>query len=327
MRAIVIERYGDPEVLRVQQRPDPEPKPGEIVVEVKAFGLNRAETHMRSGAWGDVAEITGIECVGIVRADPDGRFSPGEKVAALMGGMGRTINGSYAELARVPAANVVPLASNLAWEELAAIPESYATAWSCLCGNLALAAGQVVVIRAATSALGQAAINIAVEIGARVIATTRTLKRRSMLEALGASEVLLEAPDLARRVRELHPRGVDAVLDIVGSSTILDSLAMARRYGRVCLVGLLDHAAPIAKFDPLFQMPFGGVHFSSFVSAFTYGAPDYPLTDVPLQAIVDRVAAGTYKAKPAKVFRFEEIVDAHRLMEASQANGKIVVRV
>ena len=327
MRAIVIERYGDPAVLKVEQRPDPEPKPGEVVIEVRAFGINRAESHMRSGAWGDVAEISGIECVGTVKADPAGRFVPGQTVAALMGGMGRSINGSYAELARVPAANVVPLASTLAWEDLAAIPESYATAWSCLGGNLALAAGQLLVIRGATSALGQAALNIAVETGARVIATTRNPKRRPLLEALGAGEVLQEAPDLARQIRERHPRGVDAVLDIIGSSTILDSLAMARRYGRVCLVGLLDHAQPIAKFDPLFQMPFAGVHLSSFVSAFTYGAPDYPLTDVPLQAMVDRVANGTYKAKPARVFRFEEIVDAHRLMEANEAGGKIVVRV
>lgn len=117
------------------------------------------------------------------------------------------------------------------------------------------------------------------------------------------------------------------MLDIIGNSTILDSLAMARRYGRVCLVGLLDHAPPLESFNPLFQMPFCGVHFSSFASAFTYGAPDYPLTDVPLQEIVDRVAAGRYKAKPARVFGFDEIQAAHRLMEANEANGKLVVRL
>jgi NADPH:quinone reductase-like Zn-dependent oxidoreductase len=327
MRAIVIRQYGGPEELSFAERPDPQPKPGHVVVEVKAFGLNRAEIYMRSGAWGDVAEITGIECVGTVRSDPDGRFTPGQKVTALMGGMGRTINGSYAELVSAPAANVAPIATNLSWEDLAAIPESFATAWSCLHGNLQIAPGQTVVIRGATSALGQAAINIAVDAGARVIGTTRDARKRGMLEAHGAAEVLIEAADLSRRLRENHPRGVDAVLDIVGNSTILDSLAMARRYGSVCLVGLLDHAAPIAEFNPLFQMPFGGVHFSSFVSAFTYGTPDFPLTEVPLQAIVDRAAAGAYKAVPAKVFRFEDIRDAHQLMEANEANGKIVVRM
>ncbi len=327
MRAIVIKQYGGPDQLQIAERPAPDAQPGQVVVEVKAIGLNRAELYMRAGAWGDVAEITGIECVGTVRSDPDGRFTAGQKVAALMGGMGRTINGSYAELVRVPAANVVPIATNLSWEEFAAIPETFATAWSCLHGNLALAAGQVLVIRGATSALGRAAINIAAEAGARIIATTRNPKRAAMLEANGATEIMIEAPDLSRRVRERHPRGVDAVLDIVGNSTILDSLAMARRYGRVCLAGLLDHGDPIANFNPLFQMPFGGVHFSSFASAFTYGTPDYPLTEIPLQTIIDRVAAGTYAAKPARVLRFDEIREAHRLMEANEANGKVVVRL
>jgi NADPH2:quinone reductase len=327
MRAIIIKQYGGPDELIIAERPDPAPKPGHVVVEVKAFGLNRADIIMRSGAWGDVAEITGIEGVGIVRSDAEGRFMPGQKVAALLGGMGRTINGSYAELTSVPATNVLPLASSLSWEDLAAIPESYATAWSCLHGNLAIAPGQTLVIRGATSALGQAAINIAADSGARVIATTRNAARRAMLETLGATEVLIEAADLSRRVRELHPKGVDAVLDIIGSSTILDSLAMARRYGRVCLVGLLDHADGVENFNPLFQMPFGGVHFSSFVSAFTYGTPDYPLTDVPLQTIIDRVTAGAYRAKPTKVFGFDEIREAHRLIEANQAGGKVVVRM
>jgi NADPH2:quinone reductase len=151
MRAIVIKQYGGPEVLAVEERPDPEPKPGHVVIEVKAFGLNRAESYMRSGAWGDVAEITGIECVGIVRSDPDGRFAPGQKVAGLMGGMGRLINGSYAELTRVPSTNVVAVVTNLPWEEFAAISESYATAWSAVRENLALLPGRTLLVRGATS--------------------------------------------------------------------------------------------------------------------------------------------------------------------------------
>jgi NADPH:quinone reductase len=327
MRAIVIKEYGGPEVLTLTERPTPTLTNGQVLIEVKAFGLNRAETYMRAGAWGDVAEITGIECVGVVQSDPDGRFTSGQRVTALVGSMGRTLNGSYAELTCMPATNVAPLATNLSWEDLAAIPESYATAWACLYGNLALASGQTIVVRAATSALGQAAINIATHAGARVIATTRNAARRTLLEQLGASEILIEAADLSRRVRELYSTGVDAVLDIVGNSTVLDSLAMARRGGRVCLAGLLDHAAPIAQFNPLFQMPFGGVHLSSFASAFALGTPDYPLSEIPLQTIVDRAAAGIYKTKPAKVFAFDEIREAHRLMEANKANGKLVVRL
>src|SRR5882724_3015289 len=232
MRAIVIKQYGGPHVMAIEERPDPKLEAGQDVIEVKAFGVNHAETHMRQGNWPEIAEISGIECAGLVQADPTGRFSPGQKVVAFMGGMGRSIGGSYAELTRVPSSNVMPIKTDLPWEALAAIPESYATAWACLHGNLALGAGQTIVIRGATSALGQAAVNIAAHGGARVIATTRNAKRAAMLEMIGAKEILLETPELSARVRERWPEGVDAVLELVGNSTVLDSLRMVRRDGR-----------------------------------------------------------------------------------------------
>jgi NADPH2:quinone reductase len=325
MRAIVIKQYGGPEVLALEERPIPQPKPGHVIIEVKAFGLNHAEIYFRKGAWGDVAEISGIECVGVVKSDPDRRFIAGQKVMAIVGGMGRSFNGSYAEVASVPASNVVAVKTDLPWEELAAIPESYATAWSSLSGILKVTAGQIVAIRGATSALGQAAVNIAAHAGARVIATTRNATRASMLENLGAKEVLLESSELSKRIRERHPQGIDAVLDIVGNTTVLDSLAMLRRGGHVCLVGFLGGGGPLTL-EPVFQMP-SGTHLSVFASALVTGTPEFPLSEIPFQDIVDRVAAGTYKAKPAKVFRFEDIQEAHRLMESNQANGKLVVRL
>ena len=326
MRAVVIEEFGGPEQLALRERPEPTPLPGHVVIEVKAFGLNHAEIYFRKGVWGDVARVSGIECVGVVRADPDGRFAAGQKVAALMGGMGRTIDGSYAGLTRVPAANVVAVDTALSWEELAAIPESYATAWTCLDRNLALKPGQTVLIRGATSALGQAAANIAVGIGAHVIATTRNPDRLSCLRALGAHSPMRDGATLSQEVRRHHPKGIDAVLDLVGNSTLLDSLAMVRPDGRVCMAGFLGGGAPLAAFDPLLHMP-SGVHLSFFASAFTFGSPDYPLSGVPLQQMIERAASGAYKAKPARVFRLDEIQDAHRLMESGEANGKIVVRV
>jgi len=325
MRAIVIRQFGGPEQLAIEQLADPEPKPGLVTIEVKAFGVNHAETHMRKGEWAEAAKVSGIECVGVVKADPDGKFKPGQKVATLMGGLGRSLNGSYAECTQAPATNVVPIESRLAWEELAAIPESYATAWMCLHGNLQVRRGETLVLRGATSALGQAALNTAAAEGVTVIATTRNRERFATLEGLGASEVLQEGPEMSRRVRELYPKGVDAVLELVGNSTLLDSLKMLRRGGRLCEAGWLGGLAPIAEFNPLMQMP-SGVQLSLFGS-FVFGTPEFPLTEVPLQTIVDRVAQGTYKAKPARVFRFEEIQEAHRLMESNQANGKIVVVV
>jgi len=301
MRAIVRKQYGEADQLAIEQRPQPQPRPGEVLVEIRAFGLNRAEIYMRRGAWGEVAEISGIECVGLVQADPAGRFAAGQKVAALLGGMGRGIPGSYAEYVCVPAAHVVPLRTQLSWEELAAIPESYATAWTCLHRNLALVPGRTLLIRGASSALGQAALNIAAQLGAQVIAATRRPERGEALRQLGAQQVLPEEPRLSQRVRELHPRGIDAVLDLVGSE-------------------------PLAGFNPMQHLP-SGVQLSFFGSAFAYGTPDYPLSEVPLQAIVDHVADGTYQAQPARVFRFEQIQEAHRLMESDLAGGKLVVRV
>src|SRR2546430_6932909 len=186
MRPIVIQQFGGPEQLVIQHVAPPEPLSGQVLIEVKAFGVNHAETHMRKGEWAEAAKVSGIECVGQVKSCPGGRFAPGTKVAALMGGMGRSINGSYAEFTCVPAANVVPIESALPWEELAAIPESYATAWTCLHPNLALANGQRLLIRGATSALGLAALNIAAHAGARVVATTRKSERIPKLLALGA---------------------------------------------------------------------------------------------------------------------------------------------
>jgi NADPH:quinone reductase len=324
MQAIVIQRYGGPEQLVMKELPDPQPASGQVVIEVKAFGLNHAEIYFRKGEWGDVAKVSGIECVGVVKSDPAGRLREGQKVAALMGGMGRTFNGSYAGLTRVPAANVVPIESNLTWAELAAIPESYATAWTCLNRNLALRSGHGLLVRGGTSALGQAAINIAAQAGAHVIATTRRADRVETLKSIGAKNVLLETPKLSPAVRELFPRGINSVLELVGNSTLLDSLAMVRPDGRVCLAGFLGGGAPIDGFNPLMHMP-SGVHFSFFASAFTFGSEEYPLQQIPFQTIVDRAAEGLYKAKPARVFRFKEIQEAHRLMESGDANGKIVV--
>src|SRR5215470_8028149 len=325
MRAIVIKEYGGPDVLAVERRPQPNPEPGQVVIQVKAFGVNHAETHMREGKWPEIAEISGIECAGLVHADSSGRFAPDQKVVAFMGGMGRSIAGSYAEFTRVPSSNVLPVNTELPWEDLAAIPESYATAWLCLHGNLALSAGQTIVIRGATSALGQAAVNIAAHAGARVIATTRNPERAATLEAIGAKEILIEGRELSARLRERHPEGVDAVLELVGNSTVLDSLRMVRRDGRLCEAGWLGGLAPIADFNPVAQLP-SRVHFSLFGS-FVFGTPDFAVSEIPMQTIVDRVAAGRYKTRPVKVFPFEAIQDAHRLMESGEANGKIVVRL
>src|ERR1700759_1490980 len=202
MRAIVLEKFGGLDSLVYTDIPKPLPKEGEAVIKVRGFGINHAELHMRRGEWAEAAEVSGIECVGIVDSCPGGEFPVGAKVAALMGGLGRTINGSYAEHTRVRAANVVLIESDLPWAQLAALPETYATAWTCLFRNLNLADGQTLVVRGATSSFGQAAVKLAVAAGARVVATTRSRERFDMLEEFGVARVELEVPDLSARIAE-----------------------------------------------------------------------------------------------------------------------------
>src|SRR5262249_6823116 len=156
---------------------------------------------------------------------------------------------------RAPVTNVAAIESGLSWADLAAIPETYSTAWTCLFRNLEVTAGQTLVIRGATSSFGQAALNMAVNAGAKGIATTRSRAQFRMLEKLGAVWAEVERPDLSKRIAEAGK--IDAVLDLVGNSTILDSLDMLRRGGRACLAGWLGGLAPITDFNPLLQMASG----------------------------------------------------------------------
>jgi NADPH:quinone reductase-like Zn-dependent oxidoreductase len=335
MNAVVFEEFGTPEVLKMKQVPTPEPKPDHAIIKIRSFGINHAEMHMRRGEWAESMPIIGIECVGLVVACPGGEFAIGTPVAAVMGGLGRTINGSYAEYTSVPVGNVVKLGESeedlkklgLEWEQVAAIPETYATAWTVLFRNLEVKAGDRLLIRGGTSSFGRAAINLSVQTGAEVTATTRNTERFADLKSLGANEVLLEASDLSTRLLGEGRKKFDAVLELVGNSTLLDSLNLVRRGGRLCLAGFLGGLAPISDFNPLLQMA-SGVHFS-FFGSFVFGKPEFPLSDVPLKDILGLVAENKFKAEPGRVWKFEEedIREAHRHMEESKADGKMVVVV
>lgn len=323
MKAIVIKKFGDPSNLVLQDMPMAQAKPGEIVIRVKAFGVNRAESYMRRGLWGDVAKISGIECVGEVAHDPSGALQQGQCVAAIMGGMGRSINGSYAEYTCLPSGNVFTLETTLDWSELAAIPESYATAWSCLHENMQLKGGDTVLIRGGTSALGQAAINIATNTPAvTVLATTRDEQKSALLKALGVDTVFIDNENLSETIRERYPAGIDGVLDIIGNSSLIDSLKMGKKGARVCTAGFLGGIEAIA-FNPLTDLP-PGVNLSFFAS-FMLGTKNFPLSNVPMQTIVTQVERGNYRAKPAVVLGFTALTKAHELLESNTVNGKIVV--
>jgi NADPH2:quinone reductase len=323
MQAMVISEPGGPEVLQIQELPDPTPGPREVLIRVEAFGINHAETHMRKGEWPEATPVSGIEAVGTVVADTSRRLAAGQKVATVMGGLGRTRNGSYAEYTVASSEMVVPIETDLSWTDLAAVPESYATAWITLHDNLKLTSAESLLIRGATSALGLAALNIASDLGATVIATTRRQGRAQALLDLGARKVIIDNGEIADQVREHAPGGVDAVLDLVGNSVLRDSLRATHARGRVCQAGFLGGLAPVQDFVPMFDLP-SGVQLS-FFGSFELGTEAFPLSQIPLQSIVSKVQAGDYKAAPVKVFTFDDIAEAHVLMERSAAFGKMVV--
>lgn len=322
MDAIVITRFGGPEVLQHKQLPKPTPIPDEILIHVKAFGLNHAEIHMRKGEWDEWDPITGLECVGTVEACPGGEVPIGSKVIGVMGGMGRNRPGGYAEFVNVPVSNVIRVDTAMSWENLAALPEVYCTAYTCLFTILGLHRGETLLIRGATSTLGQAALNLAVSAGAAVTATTRQEARFSVLKKMGAADTKQESKDLGSQFGQ-NPR-FDTVLNLIGNSVLLESIRLTRPGGRMLQAGWLGGLDPVPDFNPMLQME-PGVHFSLFHSK-VLGSPDFPLSRIPLQDIVGRIEVGEWEAKPARVFEVGELREAHEMLDSQAAGGKIVVK-
>jgi NADPH:quinone reductase len=324
MRAIVIEKFGGPESLVYREVPKPTAASGEALIHVKAFGVNHAEMHMRRGEWPAYNPITGLECVGVIEDCPGGEFKSGQKVAAMMGGMGLFRPGSYGEFVTCPISNIIALDTDMAWEDLAALPEVYATAYVALHRILEVQKGERLLIRGTTSTIGQAALNLAVNAGILVTATTRSESRFDWLRSMGAKEVFIESSDLPKTLQEKDIPKFDKILNLVGNSVLVQTLSLTRAGGRMLQAGWLGGLEPVKDFNPMVEMAVG-VHFSLLHSK-VLGSEDFPLSSYPLQEIVDKIQRGEWNAKPTKVFDYEDIREAHELLDSHRAAGKIVVK-
>lgn len=321
MRAVVIYETGGPEVLKLETRPVPQAENGKVLIEIKARGLNRSEMFTRWGHSKKVVQfprIMGIECVGVVAACPSGRFREGQQVAAIMGGLGRQFDGGYAEYTLVPESIVIPFESDLPWETLGAVPEMFQTANGALEQGLELQPGETLLIRGGTSSVGMTAAQLAKVMGARVFATTRNPAKADKLKANGADEVILDDGEIAAEVRALVPEGVDKVLELVGPSVMRDSLLCVRPKGICCQVGYLGNQWAFEKFAPLGEIP-------STVRLTAYGGDASDLPPERLQAFLDHLAAGRIQLNVDRIFKLDEMLEAHAWMENNKASGKLVV--
>ena len=236
----------------------------------------------------------------------------------MMGGMGRDFDGSYAELTRVPRRSVYRLRTELPWETLGALPEMFQTSQGSLRVGLRAKAGESLFIRGGTSSIGLCVAAIAKRHGMVVASSSRSESKRARLETAGATHVLLDdGSSMKAKVEEAFGDGADCVLDLVGTKTLKDSLRCCRDGGRVCMTGMLGGEWVWKDFEPFVDVP-NGVFLTS------YGGESENITEPELQDFVDDVEAGRVAVSLDRTFALDDIVEAHRYMEANRARGKIV---
>ena len=322
MRAVVLDAPGPPETLAIRDLPVPTPQPGWVLIEVKAFGLNRSELHTRLGLAEGVTfpRVLGIEATGVVAACPGGEFEPGRQVVTMMGGMGRQFDGGYAEYTCVPAEQVIAFDSGLDWATLGAVPEMVQTSYGSLTVGLDAQPGQSILIRGGTSSVGMATAILAKQRGMTVFSTTRNPARAGSLTAIGVDHVILDDGDVAAQVRAIAPDGVDTALELVGTPTLPDTLRGVRVHGVVCFTGMLSNEWTVRDFYPIDYLP-RGVRLTGYSGE----AGDLPAA--VLQDYLDAVAAGDAQVPLDRAYALDEIVEAHRALEHGHGSGKLVVTV
>lgn len=317
MRAVLLSEPTEAKDVILKDCSIPEVKAGWVLIKVKAFGMNHSEQILRQqeikADYIRKPIIPGIECVGQIVDASDSGYEIGQKVIALMGGMGRSFNGSYAEYVLLPTHHVFAVNSDLPWERLGAVPETYFTAWGSLFECLNLQATDTLLVRGATCALGYAAIQIGKAMGCRVIATTHRESKLQLLRDAEADEILFDDGGLKGKTE-----GVTKVLELVGAKTIKDSLLCVVKGGVICHTGVLGGVYTLNGFDPIKDIP-NGVYLTGFYSNY------------PTQNIIDDIFCflTAHKLLPCigKVFDFAEIDKACQAIDTGTVDGKIVVKV
>ncbi len=325
MRAVVVDQPGDPEVMRVAEVPDPVAGPGEVLLRVHGTAVNRADTLQRRGFYPPppgASPILGLEAAGEVEAVGDGvsGWRPGDRACALLAG------GGYAEKVAVPAGQLMPVPEGMDLVTAGAVPEAFVTAHDNLVTRGHLGAGESVLIHGGSGGVGTAAIQVAHRLGAGVIVTAGSAERVHRCIEIGADAGIDHTTeDFVARVAEITGgRGVDVVLDVIGARYLERNLAALATDGRLVIIGLQ-----------------GGVHAEiglntmlsrrlTLAATTLRGRPVEQKVEIVQRAaaaLLPGLADGSLRPIVDRVLPLDEVVEAHRLMEAGGHFGKIALRV
>lgn len=323
MRAVVFDQPGNVEVLRVAEVADPVPGAGEILVRVRAAGINRADLLQRQGRYppppGE-SEILGLEFAGDVVALGPGctRYQVGDRVMALVAG------GAYATRAVTPEATAWPVPPALGWHEAAAVPESFVTAWLNLFDMGALQSGETVLVHAGASGVGSAVIQLARESGATVFATAGSDAKLDLCRRLGATRAFhREQEDFPSAVLQATGgAGVHLVIDFVGAPYWAGNLRALRPGGRLVLVGFLGGSSG--------ELDLGSILRKSLVVRGTTlrarpRAEKARLCDAAAPFVLPRLADGRLRPAVDRAFPLAEVAAAHTYVAGNRSAGKVVL--
>ncbi|KAK5165724.1 uncharacterized protein LTR77_008647 [Saxophila tyrrhenica] len=334
MKSLTLTKLGDAaSSFKLEDRPVPTAQQNEVLIHIRAIGLNHAELSTRLGEPNPMGPVPlprtlGIECVGLVSAAPgcEDEFPSGSIVIAALGGLGREREGTYAEFCVAPKENCIVVAASegevgLSWEVLGAVPVMLQTAWGCLFRSLKVVEGDALLVRGAGSGVGMAAIGLAKGAGATVVASTRAEAKMEVLFDAGADHVVVDDGKLQEKIQAHFPKGVDKALDLVGAVTAPDSIRCLADGGVCCSAGTLGGSWSIPNFVPNFMLPIGRYLTS-------YGERTFTGKNTPWSEVLGSLRDGKVKIKMGRVFRgVESIVEAHEVMERNEAGGKVVVLV
>lgn len=316
MRAVVVSTPGGPEVLEVVERPKPVLKAGWTLVKIQGFGINHSEIFTRKGQSPSVKlpRVLGIGCVGLVEETTRPDLKIGQQIISIMGEMGRAFDGGYAEYTLLPNEQIYPIKTELDLESLIALPETYYTAFGSFL-NLKIEEKDSVLVRGATSGVGIAFAKLLKGKFPKIhlTGTSRNLAKEQQLKAVGFDQVILDKDGVLHTKEQF-----DKVLDLVGPSAILDTFARTAEGGIICSCGLLGGHWTVPDFDPI-EMLSRNLYLTTFASA--------NVSQDKLQELVDFVERYHVDVGPEKIYKIDQIQDAHAYLEGSYSFGKVIVKI